>query len=62
MIEAAVQEIAMNEWRVAIYEERLKELYVSRLVKKVPYYRRELYAVFQTNTPAMEKKLLGLYK
>lgn len=62
VIQEAVQETATNEWRGAIYEERLKELNVSRLVKKVLYYRRELYAVFQINTPAMEKKLLGLCK
>lgn len=51
-----------DERRGATHEERLKELNISRLVKKVLCYRRQLYAVFQNNTPDVEKKLLGSCK
>jgi len=51
-----------DDWRGATHEERLKELNLSRLVKKVLCYSRELYAVLQSNTSAMEKKLLGSCK
>lgn len=59
VIQKAVQETAMNLWRGAFYEG--KELNASKLVEKV-LYRRELCTAFQINTPAMEKKLMGLYK